>query len=490
MSNKQLEFYFKDYTSYVELKEGRDGHGSIIEQESPEFRAFEIAVKEKIKPSKLMANVTETGFKDEDKLTLIEFETFSSKSLFETKGLVGVLKVKDVIVGMENGDSHVFDVKITITSRFDQVNPYFLSYMLSYENPNFSDDFFTESSEESLFAILLLYLFKKQLQEAYRQGIFKTYQRKEKNDNRVKGAINVARHIQENMIFNGKIVYNSKENTVDNTLNHLILHTYDYLKSRFPDLTVRHIDRDNEIRIIIRTLKEATPSYINTNRNKVLMKSMTPLSHPYFTKYEVLRKTCIKILRNLGVSVFEGKEEVVNGLLYYIPDLWENFLLHNYKNYFLREDFVVHTENKIKIFKGDDRGSYRKLIRPDFVFFRKEQSPFFILDAKFKPRWYDVAANGRTLNPVYDDYLQVINYMVSYNTEAAGVIFPTNNGEILNNEFHISPYNTKSKFYCFEVVVPVGDCSYKAWTTKFKYSIEQSMFKISKVIKREEQKKL
>ncbi|WP_206773100.1 hypothetical protein, partial [Bacillus cereus group sp. N12] len=67
-------------------------------------------------------------------------------------------------------------MKITITSRFDQVKPYFLSYMLSYENPNFNDDFFTESSEESLLAILLLFLFKKQLQEAFRQGMFKAYQ--------------------------------------------------------------------------------------------------------------------------------------------------------------------------------------------------------------------------------------------------------------------------------------------------------------------------
>ncbi|MBJ8072718.1 hypothetical protein JDS72_23335 [Bacillus cereus] len=490
MNNRQLEFHFKDYTSYVELKEGRDGQSSIIEQGSPEFCAFEIVVKEKIKPSKLMANVTETGFNDQDKLTFIEFETFSSKSLFETKGLVGVLKVKDVIVNLENGESHVFDVKITITSRFDQVKPYFLSYMLSYENPNFNDDFFTESSEESLLAILLLFLFKKQLQEAFRQGMFKAYQRKENNDDRVKGAINVARHIQKNMIFNGKIVYNTKENTVDNTLNHLILHTYDYLKSHFPEATVRHIDCDNEMRTIIKSLKEATPFYFTNNTNKVLMKSMTPLSHPYFTKYEVLRKTCIKIFRNLGVSIFEGKEDVVSGLLYYIPDLWENFLLHNYKKYFLKEDLVVQTANKINIFKGNDGGDFRKLIRPDFVFYRKDESPFFILDAKFKPKWYDVTANGRSLNSVYDDYLQVINYMVSLDTEAAGVIFPTNNGEILNNEFHISPYNIKNKFYSFEVVVPVGDCTYKAWTNMFFKKIEQSMSKISKVIKREEQKKL
>ena len=231
MNNRQLEFYFKDYTSYDELIERQD---SIIDRQSPEFRAFEIAVKERIKPSKLMANITETGFKDQDKLTLIEFDTFSSKSLFETKGLVGVLKVKDVKVDMEDGESQVFDVKITITSRFDQIKPYFLSYMLSYENPNFSEDFFTESSDEDLLAVLLLYLFKKQLKEAFRQGLFRTYQRKEYNDGRIKGAINVPRHIQENLIFNGKVAYTSKENTVDNTINHLILHTYDYLKSSFP----------------------------------------------------------------------------------------------------------------------------------------------------------------------------------------------------------------------------------------------------------------
>lgn len=480
MNNRQLEFYFKDYTSYDELIERQD---SIIDRQSPEFRAFEIAVKERIKPSKLMANITETGFKDQDKLTLIEFDTFSSKSLFETKGLVGVLKVKDVKVDMEDGESQVFDVKITITSRFDQIKPYFLSYMLSYENPNFSEDFFTESSDEDLLAVLLLYLFKKQLKEAFRQGLFRTYQRKEYNDGRIKGAINVPRHIQENMVFNGKVAYTSKENTVDNTINHLILHTYDYLKSSFPEVTVKHIDQDNEMRTIINSLKEAAPHYFTSNRHKVLLNSMTPLSHPYFTKYEVLRKTCIKIFRNLGISVFDGKDESVNGLLYYIPDLWESFLLHNYKNYFLGEEFFVDAANNLYIFKGNDGKDYRKLIRPDFVFYRNVDTPFFILDAKFKPKWYDVTARGKSLNPVYDDYLQVINYMVSYDTKAAGVIFPTNHGEILNNEFQISPFNEKTKFYSFEVVVPVGDCTYKVWTDTFKQNIEKSMSKILKVIK-------
>ncbi|MGI1811742.1 5-methylcytosine restriction system specificity protein McrC [Priestia sp. TGN 0903] len=480
--NKQLLFHFKDYTFYKKLEAVIEGKLVPIEQGSPEFQAFEIAVNEKIKPSKLTANLTETGYNDGDKLKFIDFDPIASTSMFETKGLVGVVQVKDIPVKVEEDESILFDVKIMVTSRFDEEKPYFLSYMLSYENPNFSDDYQTESNKESLFTILLLYLFKKQLQEAFKQGMFKTYQRQELNNDRLKGTIDIGRHIKENMIFNGKVAYSTKEHTVDNTINNLILHTYHHLKQSFPNESFWHMDSDNKIRTIIKKLKEAVPSFYTSNISKVMVRSLTPLSHPFYSKYEALRKTCIKIMRNLGVSVFDGTEELVSGLLFYIPDLWEKFLLHSYKKYSSDEQFVVHISNKIRIFKESGDNSFRKEIRPDFVFRRNDRSPFFILDAKFKPKWYEVAENRGSLSSVYDDYLQVINYMISFNTVAAGVIFPTNQGLLSKHAFDLSPYNTRNRFYCFALYVPKVEDTFSKWKRNFELNVRYTFSEIFEML--------
>lgn len=84
--------------------------------------------------------------------------------------------------------------------------------------------------------MILAIIFAMQIARAYRKGIYRRYRTYENNDSKLKGRINVARHIRLNPIFNGNIAYSSREYTADNDMNRMILTAYTSLQKRQPGL--------------------------------------------------------------------------------------------------------------------------------------------------------------------------------------------------------------------------------------------------------------
>lgn len=79
---------------------------------------------------------------------------------------------------------------------------------------------------------LLMFSFSLLLKKALAQGLYKQYQIFKRNDENIKGMIDVSRHINQNIPFNGKISYKSRERTFDNFLTQLIRHTIEYIKTK------------------------------------------------------------------------------------------------------------------------------------------------------------------------------------------------------------------------------------------------------------------
>ncbi|MCZ9999532.1 McrC family protein [Brachyspira hyodysenteriae] len=52
------------------------------------------------------------------------------------------------------------------------------------------------------------------------------------NDANVKGTIDINRYIKNNIPFNGKISYNTREYSYDNNINQLIRHTIEYINTK------------------------------------------------------------------------------------------------------------------------------------------------------------------------------------------------------------------------------------------------------------------
>ena len=84
--------------------------------------------------------------------------------------------------------------------------------------------------------LILAIIFAIQIARAYRKGIYRRYRTYENNDSKLKGRIDVARHIRLNPIFNGNIAYSSREYTADNDMNRMILTAYTSLQKRQPGL--------------------------------------------------------------------------------------------------------------------------------------------------------------------------------------------------------------------------------------------------------------
>lgn len=394
-------------------------------------------------------------------------------------------------------------VTAQIRSRLDGASdkPFFLLEMLTQGNIIFSDNNMVPSNDAdaAIFDCLLLFRLKKYLQDAYKKGVYRTYHTFHENDNRIKGSIDFAEHIRKNMGLDcGKVAYTYREKSVNNYLNHLIIEAYEELKFKYRDLVVRNFDNYYVTNDIINLLKRET-KYPQYSRSEIMRKCETPISHPYYTEYETLRKVCLSVLRGEGTSIMTGEGDTVSGLLYYIPDLWEEYLESKMINLNMSSQEVIEVFNNGK--------EYKNKFRPDFVFETDDGRPYMILDAKYKPGWMAVHKSSAFGNHK-SDYEECIRNMNAINAYTTGVIFPyldekedndylKDNEEIVfddsnvdNIRMHaISKYNHITSFYTIPIhVTPPGKDEFDKWKEKLDESINNKMIKINRIASVETEK--
>ncbi len=366
-----------------------------------------------------------------------------------------------------NGEEITFSIRLQIKTRFDNKTVYFLATLLLRDEIKVNN-INVDSDEEELYDYLLLYWYKTKLREAYEKGFYKTYRRFEDNNDRLKGAIDISKHIRLNAgQSNGKIAYSYRENTVNNFLNHLIVVAYEYIKNKYPELVEQSIDNDTDLKRIIDAIK-CEIGYEPLESNFLIKRNNRPIAHPYYMEYEDLRIICIKILRDEGISIWDAENEQTKSILFYVPDLWELFLEDKLKEEeritgdIFSQGTTPDGDTEIRVYGRSDAKENRDFsltTYPDFVFYdmnSEDKSPYCILDAKFRKGLGDSMSrkNGTAKTELYD-YTKCIRDMNSINVHATGVIFPVN--EISNKEnlsHRISKYNDQDVFYTFPVTVP------------------------------------
>ncbi len=396
-----------------------------------------------------------------------------------------------------------FEIRLQIRSKFDTEKPYFLATMLLRNKIELNDLVF--SNEEDIYDYLLLFWYKTKILEAYQKGFYKTYKRFEENGYRLRGSINISQHIKLNIgQNNGKIAHIYRENTINNYLNHLIIVTYEYLKKKYPELVEQNIDNDLNIRCILEGIRNEI-GYNTMGIQCLIKNNQKTISHPYFIEYEDLREICLKILREEALSIWEAGKERTKSILFYIPDLWELYLEDilkqdkELKNDVYTQGETPESDKQLKIFGEYNKTEYKnfkKNIYPDFIFF-DEESPYFILDAKFKGRWKE-SIEGEIPDFCLDDYNKCIRDMNSINAHATGVIFPANieqgndvkYSDLKKLQHSISKYNQQDCFYTIPVYIPdtknnldeVGILSYLDWKKEFDSNVSTTLKIIKEII--------
>ena len=307
------------------------------------------------------------------------------------------------------------NTELTIRSRFshEDGHDWFLQYMLQKVFAiNIFDLKHGKGAENALNITALMFPYF--LQKALCQGVYREYVRREHNDSRVKGAINISAHIKSNYPFkNGKIAYTTREYIYDNPTTQLIRHTIEYLKTDRASWEILYSSSDTQANI--KQIINATPSYRKGDLKKVMLANMKPKIHPYYSEYQSLQKLCIHILNRRKISYGESSDRLY-GILFDGAWLWEEYL-----DITMKKAGFTHPENKIgtgKIYPFKNKKRY-----PRFPDFKCETA---IADAKYKYLLKDGDSSERVYENISrEDLNQMVSYLYITSAEKGIFISPT-----------------------------------------------------------------
>ena len=312
------------------------------------------------------------------------------------------------------------DTQLTINSRFQKGSEqdHFLHYMIQKVFLPSIVNLPHTTNIERVFDFLPL-LFPYYLKKALSQGLFKTYQKYERNDSRVKGVIDVNRHIKLNIPFVGKVAYTSRESSYDNQITQLIRHTIEYIKTKPFGKSI--LTKTSEIQSFVKQIIDSTPTYSVRHRKIVINNNLKPLNHPYYSEYRPLQKLCMAILNHKKLCYGDGSKKVY-GILFDGAWLWEEYLAT-----ILCKCGFTHAENKtgknpIYIYEDNTVPRY-----PDFYKGKQksQKDTNIVVDAKYK--------HIESLTKINrEDLHQIITYLHILPAQNAYLIYPDDhNNEIV-----------------------------------------------------------
>lgn len=333
---------------------------------------------------------------------------------------------------------------LSIRSRFAQDNgdDYFLHYMLQKVfNINIST--LEHTTDRNKAFQFLPYLFKYYFLKALSQGLYKKYVWNKYNDSKVKGTIDIARHIKHNFIFTGNIAYNVREHSYDNNINQLIRHTIEYISNL--KMFSMMLESDDMIDLV-QDIRSITPTYSEKNRQQVINNNLKSDIHPYYYEYEPLRQICLQILMEDDELKYGRAENKIYGVLFDAAWLWEEYL-----NILISEIDIsfIHTcnkskENRIYMLENNGWEAY-----PDYY----SSALDIVMDAKYKhaKEVKDIAR---------DDRMQIISYMHILGLKKGVFLHPADNkhaGNISYGKLNIPDKNTDEYVYQYCFKIPQGE---------------------------------
>lgn len=296
--------------------------------------------------------------------------------------------------------------RLIIKSRFStDENDFLFQYLLKrvFDFPNIVNLETDSDSQYQIFYLLIL-VFPYYLRKAMRKGVYKTYIRNHYNDSKIKGIIDIPRHIAKNTPFIGNVAYSQREYSFDNALMELIRHTIEFIRQK-PYGRKLFYQVKEEIEVVL----AATPQYEACDRQKVINANKTNIiRHAFYKEYRELQRLCLLILQYQQHQIGFGSRQIY-GLLFDGAWLWEEYM-----NLIAGEIFY-HPKNKEhkgvqKLFAVN--GGYRGQIYPDFI--SKNSEKRVIADAKYKPK--------ENINT--NDYLQVLAYMLRFDATIGLYFYP------------------------------------------------------------------
>lgn len=344
---------------------------------------------------KLLIFPLEFGVKNIEKETVFSVKDETGEEKIETGNLMGFVGYKGC--------------SLSIASRFyPNGNDYFLHYMLARASGAHIIDFDFGRQNDSVWDFLP-YLFPQSLAYAWRQGVYRVNRRMERNDSHVRGTIDVARHIRQNIPFQGNVAYSFSEKTINNPVNRLIRLTIDVLEKdrKYSPL---FNSGDKVFLEAVNQIKQNIGIGDIANKSKIIKENLRPVSHPLYLRYKALQKLCLAILRHDKLT-FGSDSDTINGILFDGAWLWEEYLSK------IMPTDITHSDNRNRK-KGVNALQRSWTWYPDF--YRKGDTAI-VLDAKYKR-----LDGGRELDEGIgaSDQHQIVSYMYILKARHGGFVYP------------------------------------------------------------------
>lgn len=314
-------------------------------------------------------------------------------------------------------------------SRFDPGETYnFTNYILSKAlqlNSRVFPDMEIGRDRDKMMQLLLAIVFINQIRVAFKSGIYRCYRNYENNDSRVRGRIQVERHIKLNPIFNGNIAYTYREYTADNDINRIILTAYETLckGNRAFMRSLMNSPGSRSAKDFFTQLSNITTPASRQEIQHLLRGNKKKIHHSVYRNWEAVRKTAIQILHHAGIKTQESGASTVSGVLIDMPKIWEKYLER------------VLQEHGIPGFtcqKEEDILDGKRTLKPDFL--NKDEK--IVLDAKYTNSWSNAVLGKEKWDR--DGTFQVLSYMYVFGCDTGGILCPVlNTDKAIDQDPHI-----------------------------------------------------
>lgn len=346
-------------------------------------------------------------------------------------------------VGVRNGNK---SSQLRIYSRFDTGGKdFFIHYMLQrcfccniYQDLPYSDN----SNSKAL--NLLQLIFPSYLKQAYQQGIFREYRTFQHNDAHIRGNIDIQRHIQHNVPFQGKIAYSSREYCRNNDLMQLIRHTIEFISRYEWGRTV--LRNDSDTMEAVSCVRQYTSDYSSTDRALIIRKNQKPAFHLFYTKYRPLQELCLRILRleKMGYYMSNNKSEIY-GILYDGAILWENYIAS------VISPMFSHCTSRNSSFNllSDENGEFQQIV-PDYLGIN-DSGDFVVADAKYIPMDNIRELPSSRAMPIY---YKTLMYMLRFKAKQGFLFYPSSVDNNCNSTHKYDIVDTGKTVYLLGLKIP------------------------------------